>query len=627
MIGGGSGPTPQGMSSGSGEDDLRLTSDREVISRMLSLLRPHKARMAVSFVLIVIASASTLAQPWLIQLSIDQGILGGRLDLLNVIALAYVGTLVVFWLASYYQVWVLSVVGQDVLFKLRTRMFAHLQRLSLRFYDRERIGHIISRNTSDVAALNEVLTQGLLQSVADAILLVGTIVIMFSMSWPLALLTMTILPIMYLLARWFSAGSRPAYRRIRTSVSAVNAILAENIVGMKIVQAFRREERNYDEFDTVNRDNVKAQKGAIFYHAGIMPILDLIDALATGLVIYFGGRWILGGSTELTLGILTAFMLYTARFFEPIRDLATRWDQIQAALAAGERIFHLLELRPEVQDLPDATALPPIKGDVRFDRVGFAYDGVHPILRDVSLEARPGDRIALVGRTGAGKSTIIRLLMRFYDVQQGSITVDGYDIRSVTQQSLRHQMGLVLQEPFLFSGTIKENIAFSRPELLQTEEGVARIRAAAEVVGLREFVESLPGGFDAVVEERGGNLSGGQRQLVSLARAFLADPRILILDEATSSVDTETEAAIQAALDRVLAGRTAFVIAHRLSTIKNATRILVLDQGQVVEQGSHQELLELEGYYYKLYTLGFAMDDDDEVQVSEGFAGAGVAGD
>jgi ATP-binding cassette subfamily B multidrug efflux pump len=439
--------------------------------------------------------------------------------------------------------------------------------------------------------------------------------------------TLVILPIMYLLARWFSTGSRPAYRRIRVSVSAVNAILAENIVGMKIVQAFRREERNYDEFDVVNRDNVKAQKGAIFYHAGIMPILDLIDALATGLLLLCGGLWILSGTApDLTIGILTAFMLYTARFFEPVRDLATRWDQIQAALAAGERIFHLLELRPEVEDLPDAAALPPIKGDVRFENVSFAYDGVHPILQDVTLEAHPGERIALVGRTGAGKSTIIRLLMRFYDVRQGSITVDGYDVRGVTQRSLRQQMGLVLQEPFLFSGTIKENIAFSRPELLTTDEGMARIRAAAEVVGLREFVESLPGGFDAVVEERGGNLSGGQRQLVSLARAFLADPRILILDEATSSVDTETEAAIQQALDRVLAGRTAFVIAHRLSTIKNASRILVLDQGQIVEQGTHQELLELEGYYYKLYTLGFAADDDDEVPVEEGYAAGAAAG-
>ena len=319
-------------------------------------------------------------------------------------------------------------------------------------------------------------------------------------------------------------------------------------------------------------------------------------------------------------------MLYVARFFEPIRDLATRWDQVQAALAAGERIFHLLGLRPEVQDAPDARELPPIEGRVRFEGVGFAYDGVHPILQDVNLEARPGDRIALVGRTGAGKSTVIRLLMRFYDVQQGQVLVDGHDVRSVTQRSLRRQMGLVLQEPFLFAGTIKENIAFSRPELLQSEAGMERIREAAEVVGLREFIETLPGQFDAVVEERGGNLSGGQRQLVSLARAFLADPRILILDEATSSVDTETEATIQRALDRVLRGRTAFVIAHRLSTIKNATRILVLDQGQIVEQGTHQELLELEGYYYKLYTLGFAEGNEDEVPL-EGYvegAGAGV---
>ncbi len=615
-----------GMSSGgSGEDDLRLASDREVVRRMVALLRPHTVRLFWSFVLITIATAATLAQPLIIKGSID-GILNGRLAELNLWAAAYVVTLVVFWLASYAQTWVLSVVGQQVLFTLRTRMFVHLQRLSLRFYDRERIGHIISRNTSDIAALNEVLTQGLLQSIADVIILVGTIVILFTMSWRLALVTLVVLPMMYVLARWFASGSRPAYRRIRLTVSAVNASLAENIVGMKIIQAFRREERNFDEFDVVNRDNVKAQKGAIFYHAGIIPILDLVDAVATGLVLFFGGRWILSGvAPELTIGVLTAFMLYTARFFEPIRDLAARWDQVQAALAAGERIFHLLDLQPDVQDRADAYELPPVRGQVRFDHVSFSYDGVHPILSDVSLEAQPGDRIALVGRTGAGKSTVIRLLMRFYDVQQGSITVDGHDVRAVTQKSLRRQMGLVLQEPFLFAGTIKENIAFGRPDLLQQDGGLELIREAAEVVGLREFIESLPGQYDAVVEERGGNLSGGQRQLVSLARAFLADPRILILDEATSSVDTETEATIQQALDRVLAGRTAFIIAHRLSTIKNATRIVVLDGGKIVEQGTHQELLELEGYYYKLYTLGFASGDEDEVPVEDFVEEVGVS--
>jgi ATP-binding cassette subfamily B multidrug efflux pump len=614
--GGGGGMGGGGMSSpGSSEDDLRLHSDREVVRRMLALLRPYKARLFWSFVLIVVASAATLTQPRIIQLSIARGILQGQLQELNLWAAAYVATLVVFWLTSYYQTWILSVVGQGVLFTLRTRMFNHLQQLGLRFYDRERIGHIISRNTSDVSALNEVLTQGLLQSIADMLLRAGTVVILFTMSWRLALVTMVVLPLMYLLARWFAAGSRPAYRRIRLTVSAVNAALAENIVGMKIVQAFRREERNSAEFEVVNENNVRAQKAAIFYHAGIIPILDVVDAGATALLLFVGGRWILGGDApELTIGVLTAFMLYIARFFEPIRDLAARWDQIQAALAAGERIFHLLELRPDVQDRPDAYELPPIQGHVRFDGVTFAYDGVNPILRHATLEARPGDRIALVGRTGAGKSTIIRLLMRFYDIQEGSITVDGHDIRAVTQKSLRRQMGLVLQEPFLFAGTIKENIAFSRPELLDAgEAGLEQIRAAAEVVGLREFIESLLGQYDAVVEERGGNLSGGQRQLISLARAFLADPRILILDEATSSVDTETEALIQRALDRVLAGRTSFIIAHRLSTIKNATRILVLDQGEIVEQGTHQELLELEGYYYKLYTLGFAAADDDQV--------------
>lgn len=627
MGGGGTGPTPVGMGA-SDDSEARLQSDSEVIRRLGTLVAPHKTRMLWSFVLMIVAASATLAQPYIIKLSIDRGITAGHLNELYVWGAVYVGTLVVYWLGTYWQTWILSWVGQRVLFELRTRMFAHLQKLSLRFYDRTAVGHIISRNTSDVSAINDILTQGLLQSVSDAFILIGTVAILFSMSVRLALVTMFILPVMYLLAQWFAKGSRPAYRRIRTTISAVNAVLAEGIVGMKIIQAFRREEKNYEEFEVVNNDNVKAQKAAIFYHAGVMPILDLVDAATTGMLLYFGGRWILGGSApELSIGVLTAFMLYTSRFFEPVRDLASRWDQVQAALAAGERIFHLLDLQPDVKDRLGAYDLPPITGHVRFDDVTFGYDTKHAILRHASLEANPGDRIALVGRTGAGKSTIIRLLMRFYDIQEGSITIDGIDVRDVTQKSLRSQMGLVLQEPFLFAGTIKENIAFSRPNILNEPGGMERVKLAAEVVGLKDFIESLPGQYDAVVEERGGNLSGGQRQLVSLARAFLADPRILILDEATSSVDTETEALIQQALDRVLAGRTSFIIAHRLSTVKNATRILVLDQGEIVEQGTHQELLQLEGYYYKLYTLGFSFGDEDEAPAEGYVEPLGIVGD
>lgn len=617
MIGQGAQPTPgQGSAY---DDDARLTSDREVVIRAWALLRPYHTRLWISLGLILLASAATLLQPRIIQFSIDRGILQGQLGELNLWALAYVSTLVITWGATYLQTWVLSWVGQRILYTLRTDMFAHLQKLSLRYYDRERIGHIISRNTSDVSAVNEVLTQGLLQSVADVFMLLGTIALMFSMSVRLTLVTMVVLPIMYVLARWFASGSRPAYRRIRQTVSAVNANLAENIVGMKLIQAFRREGRNFDEFDDINRENVRAQKDAIFFHAGVIPILDLIDAGATGLLLYVGGNWILGESSpDLSIGILTAFMLYSSRFFEPMRDLAARWDQVQAALAAGERIFHLLDLKPDVEDAPGAYEMPPITGHVRFDATTFGYNRETEILRDVSLEANPGDRIALVGRTGAGKSTIIRLLMRFYDVQGGRVLIDGHDVRDVTQRSLRRQMGLVLQEPFLFAGTIRENIAFGRPEMLDSPEGSKAIRDAAEVVGLREFIEALPGSWDATVEERGGNLSGGQRQLISLARAFLASPRILILDEATSSVDTETEASIQAALDRVLAGRTAFIIAHRLSTVKRATRILVIDGGTIVEQGTHEELLAMEGYYFRLYTLGFASSADEPEEVNIG---------
>ena len=482
MIGQGAQPTPgQGSAY---DDDARLTSDREVVARAWALLNPYHSRLWISLALMLLASAATLLQPRIIQFSIDRGILQGKLDELNLWALAYVATLAITWGATYLQTWVLSWVGQRILYTLRTDMFAHLQKLSLRYYDRERIGHIISRNTSDVSAVNEVLTQGLLQSVADVFMLLGTIALMFSMSVRLTLVTMVVLPIMYGLARWFASGSRPAYRRIRQTVSAVNANLAENIVGMKLIQAFRREGRNFDEFDDINRENVRAQKDAIFFHAGVIPILDLIDAGATGLLLYVGGNWILGESSpDLTIGILTAFMLYSSRFFEPMRDLAARWDQVQAALAAGERIFHLLDLKPDVEDAPGAYEMPPITGHVQFDATTFGYNRDTAILRDVSLEANPGDRIALVGRTGAGKSTIIRLLMRFYDVQGGRVLIDGHDVRDVTQRSLRRQMGLVLQEPFLFAGTIRENIAFGRPEMLDTPEGSKAIRDAAEVVG------------------------------------------------------------------------------------------------------------------------------------------------
>ena len=593
------------------DPNARRLTDRDVLGRFGGLMRPYWRRMALAFVLVVVVSGMMLAQPWLLQIAIDHGIgtddQPGNLDTLNAAALAFLGSLVVFWAASYAQTYMLSWVGQRVLLDIRSRLFTHLQSLSLRYYDRTAVGEIISRQTSDVTALNEVLTQGLISTIADFVLLVGTIAVMSSMSWRLTLVTFTVLPVMYVIARLFARYGRNAYRRLRLAISDLNSNLAENIVGMRVVQAFRREERNAAQFDIVNDHNLQATYATIGPHAGIFPVTDLLDAAATVLLLWVGGRWILGdAASELTIGILTAFMLFVTRFFEPIRDLTTRFDVLQAAMAAGERIFGLLETEVEVDDSPDAGTLPAAKGHIEFDHVGFGYLPQLPVFDDLSFSVNPGDRFAFVGRTGAGKSTVIRLLMRFYDVDSGAVRIDGHDVRAVTQESLRRQIGLVLQEPFLFAGTVHENIAYGWPEA-----SIEAVERASRLIGLHPFVEGLPDGYDSVVEERGGNLSGGQRQLISLARALLIDPRIIILDEATSSVDTETELLIQSGLDRLMQDRTALIIAHRLSTIKNATRIMVLDRGRLVEQGTHEELLAAEGYYFRLYTTGFSTSEDE----------------
>ena len=599
------------------DPNARRLTDRDVLRRFGGLLYPYRRRMFLAFLLVIVVSGMMMVQPVLIQVAIDHGIgtkeRSGNLGILNATALAFVASLVVFWAVSCAQTYLLSWIGQRVLLDIRSRLFTHLQSLSLRYYDRTAVGEVISRQTSDVSALNEVLTQGLTSTIADFVLLVGTIAIMTSMNWKLTLVTFTVLPVMYVIARLFARYGRNAYRRLRLAVADMNSNLAENIVGMRIVQAFRREERNSAQFDIVNDYNLQATYATIGPHAGIFPVTDLLDAAATVLLLWVGGQWILGdAASELTIGVLTAFMLFITRFFEPIRDLTTRFDVLQAAMAAGERIFGLLETEIEVADRADAGTLPAVKGHIEFDHVRFGYHPQVPVFEDLSFTVNPGDRLAFVGRTGAGKSTVIRLLMRFYDVESGAVLIDGHDVRAVTQKSLRQQIGLVLQEPFLFAGTVRENIAYGWPEA--ADEDIVR---ASKLVGLHPFIAGLPDGYDSIVEERGGNVSGGQRQLISLARALLIDPRIIILDEATSSVDTETELLIQRGLDRLMQDRTAFIIAHRLSTIKNATRILVLDRGRLVEQGTHAELLGAEGYYFRLYTTGFSTSEDEPDYVEE----------
>ena len=585
----------------------------DLVVRLLEFIKPYVRQLAVALVLVLISAGSSLAQPYLISLALDQGISAGNTGRLTTVALIYLVTIVFNSLATWGITRTLSVVGQRVLYDVRTRLFRHLESLSLSYFDKESVGRIISRLTSDVSALNEVLTQGLVSVFADVVTLVGMVAIMVSMSWQLSLLTFAMLPLMVFAGRWFTVASRSAYRRVRLAIAEVNAALAEGIVGMRVVQAFRREAVNSEQFDQVNTAYLGSNRYAIQISSTIMPAIDVFNAAGTALILWFGGRAIIGdtgfGSTPgLTIGVLTAFVLYVQRFFEPIRELTGQYDTLQAATAAGERIFQLLDTQPEVQDKPGAIPLEQIEGHVRFEHVTFGYVPDEPVIRDVSLEARPGERIALVGETGAGKSTIIRLLCRFYDVQSGRITVDGRDLRDVEQHSLRRQVGLVLQDPFLFSGTIRENVAYGRPGATDAE-----IEEVARAVGLDVAIGRQSLGYHTLVEERGGNLSVGERQLISLARALLADPRILILDEATSSVDTKTEEVVQRGLEVLMRGRTCFVIAHRLATVRTADEIVVLRQGEIVERGTHAELLASGGYYSQLYTLGFPYNEDEEL--------------
>jgi ABC-type multidrug transport system fused ATPase/permease subunit len=579
--------------------------DRALIAQLLVFLLPYRRAIAASMVLALASAALGLLQPYLIKVAIDEGIRGGDAPTLTLACLGFVLALLAFWATSYWNSWLLSRTGNQVLYDLRRAMFRKLTDLSLHYYDREPIGRIITRMTSDVSALNEILTQGFVTTVQDAFTLVGVVVMMFVLSWKMALVVLIVGPLLILGARVFARFSRPAYRNIRRAVTEVNTTLAENIVGMKTVQAFSREETNFRQFKGVNRGNYGALMAANRFHCTVMPTVDLMDALTVTTLLAAGGMLILlTGATEITVGTLTAFLLYVSRFYEPIRDLSLRFDVLQAALAAGERITDLLDEKPIVHDRPEARPMPPIRGHVRFENVTFGYRPGQPVLRGIDFEARPGERIALVGRTGAGKSTLVRLLSRFYDVTGGRITVDGVDIREATQESLRAQMAVVLQEPFLFTGTLRENIAYGKPDATDDE-----VIAASRAVGLDPLVQALDDGYHHFIEERGRNLSVGQRQLVALARALLVDPRILILDEATANVDTDTELRLQAALDRLMSGRTSFVIAHRLSTVRHADQILVLEHGQILEQGTHQQLLAAGGRYAELYRLGLTWDD------------------
>jgi ATP-binding cassette subfamily B multidrug efflux pump len=599
------------------DEETRPTEVGKTLRRLLTYFQPFRGLLVGAAMLIVVSTMLQLAAPYLTGVAVDQFIApsgrsrpvwltwllpqdASRPVGLAAVMLVLLGAYLLNWVTSAAQFYLMTVAGQRVLLHMRTQIFQRIQTLSLRFFDQREAGDLMSRLVNDTQVINQVFSGGVVRLASMSLSLVGIVVSMLGLNWRLALASFTILPVMVLATTVFSRRTRTAFRRTRQTIGEVSAELQENIAAVREVQAFAREEENVGEFEAINAANRDANVQAESILSAFSPALDVLSTVALAVVAGYGGYLALATPPLVSVGVIVSFLIYVRRFYEPIQGIANLYAQVQAAVAGAERIFELLDTQPEITDAPDAVRLPPIQGRVEFDHVTFSYQDEEPVLQDVSLVAEPGQTVALVGPTGVGKTTLVSLLTRFYDVDAGAIRIDGHDVRQVNHESLRRQMGIVLQDTFLFSGTVIDNIRYGRLEASDEE-----VIAAAQLANADQFIARLPEGYETQLGERGHNLSQGQRQLIAIARAVLADPRILILDEATSSVDTRTELLIQRALDELLKGRTSFVIAHRLSTIRNADQVFVLHQGRIVERGTHEELLAARGLYYDLYSSQF----------------------
>ncbi len=585
---------------GAGADELRGWSAFLHLARELRLARlarfaaPYRRRAVLSVVAMVAVVLTGLAVPYLLKVAIDEGIQAGDLDVLTLVVIAFVLVSAVNLAASYAQTYLTSWVGEHVVLDLRRTLFAHLQKLSMDFFSRQKTGWIVSRLTNDIDALSQLVTEGVTSLVTNGLTFVGAIVFLLVLDWRLALASLSIMPVVVGATLVFRARSARAYALVRDRIAAVSAHLQESISGVRVLKAFRREAADRAALERANAAYRDVNMRTVLQSGVYFPFVEFMSAAGTVIVLWYGGSLVSGEA--LRIGVLVAFIGYLSSFFDPLQQLSQLYNTFQASMAAVQKIFTVLDTEPDMLDAPDAVALPDVAGELELRSVTFGYDAGTPVLHDVSFRVLPGRTVALVGATGAGKSTLVKLLARFYDPQKGAVLIDGHDLRKVTARSLREQLAVVPQEAFLFSGSVLDNIRFARPSADPEE-----VKRVARVVGAHDFIAALPEGYDTEVQEGGGGLSTGQRQLISFARALLADPRVLILDEATSSVDAESERRIERAMDVLFSGRTSVIVAHRLSTVRHADEILVVDAGRVVERGTHAGLLARGGRYAELY--------------------------